>query len=84
MLYFSLYIGIGIFFTFSNVYYHQIGISGTQIGIINTVAPLVGVFSTVLWGFWSDRSGKTRLLFAVSTGGAALAVLSIGSARASG
>ena len=38
----------------------------------------MGVFSTVLWGFWSDRSGKTCLLFAVSTGGAALAARSIG------
>jgi PPP family 3-phenylpropionic acid transporter len=31
----------------------------------------------VLWGFWSDRSGDTRRLFAAATGGAALAVLSL-------
>lgn len=77
LLYFTLYFGTGIFFTFSNVYYRHIGLSGTQIGIINTVAPLVGVFSSVLWGFWSDRSGDTRRLFAAATGGAALAVLSV-------
>ena len=77
VLYFSLFVGTGIFFTFSNVYYRHIGLSGTQIGLISTMAPLVSVFSAVLWGFLADRTGNTRRLFAIATGGAALMALSL-------
>ena len=66
-LYFLLFAAQGIYFTFINVYYSTIGLSGSQIGLINTVSPLVGMFSSPGWGLWSDRSGRTRRLLAVAT-----------------
>ncbi len=62
---------------FINVYYASIGLSGTQIGLINTVSPLVGMFSSPSWGVLSDRTGKTRRLLAITTLGAILTSLAI-------
>ncbi len=61
-LYFILFAATGVYGTFINVYYASTGLSGTQIGLVNTVAPAVGMFSGPLWGLLSDRTGRTRLL----------------------
>ncbi|MCS7060670.1 MAG: MFS transporter, partial [Anaerolineae bacterium] len=67
---YALYFGgLGIYFTFINVYYRSIGLSGAQIGLLNTVAPLVGLFAGTVWGLLSDRFGRTRLLLMVATVG---------------
>ena len=65
-LYFLVFAAIGIFSTFINLYYQNIGLDGTQIGLINTVSPLVGIFSALLGGMLSDRFGKNRVLFVIS------------------
>ena len=80
-LYFVIFAGIGVFSTFISVYYREIGLSGVQIGLLNTVGPLVGMFSAALWGMLNDRFGKTRLLLAVSCLGALLAALGLGGAQ---
>lgn len=69
LLFFFQYAAIGVFFIFLNVYYRNAGLSGTQIGIINMVTGLVGVGSSVLWGYISDRSGLTRYLIAFGAAG---------------
>jgi PPP family 3-phenylpropionic acid transporter len=80
-LYFFYFAGVGTFFPFLSVYYLSLGLSGTQIGLINTLGPLVGIFSTTLWGVLSDRFGKTRVLLAVATLGAMLAVTGLSRAQ---
>jgi MFS transporter, PPP family, 3-phenylpropionic acid transporter len=80
-LYFFLFTANGVFFSFINVYYHSIGLSGVQIGLINTLAPLIGIFGSTFWGLLSDRLGRTRLLMMIAAGGAALAALGIGAMR---
>lgn len=77
ILYFLLFAAQGVYFTFINVYYAGIGLSGTQIGLINTVSPLVGMFSSPGWGLLSDRSGKTRRWLAIATLGVIVASLAI-------
>ncbi len=76
-LYFFLFAGNGIFFTYINVYYRSIGLSGVQIGLINTLAPLIGIFGSTLWGLLSDRFGRTRLLLGIAAAGAAIGALGI-------
>ena len=76
-LYFLVFAAIGALFPFLNIYYYGIGLSGTQIGLINTVAPLVGAFSAVFWGMLNDRMGKIRLLLTLSTLGVIGAVLAL-------
>jgi MFS transporter, PPP family, 3-phenylpropionic acid transporter len=80
-LYFFFFAGAGIYFTFINVYYRSLGLSGFQIGIINTLAPMIGIFGSLLWGMLSDRFGKIRLLLMAAALGAAVTSLGIGAAR---
>jgi PPP family 3-phenylpropionic acid transporter len=69
VLFFFQFAAIGVFFTYLNVYYHEAGLSGTQIGIINMSTSLIGMAGTVVWGYISDRTGKTRLLIAMGAAG---------------
>ncbi|HEX9013308.1 MAG TPA: major facilitator superfamily domain-containing protein 6 [Anaerolineaceae bacterium] len=80
-LYFFYFAAFGVFTVFINVYYHNIGLSGVQIGWINAVAPLVGIFAGPLWGYLSDRTGRPRALIAVGIVGSALGVLGISAVR---
>lgn len=80
-LYFIFGAAIGVFFPFINVYYRQMGLSGMQIGLIATLAPLCGALSTTFWGLLNDRFGKIRLLLAIISGGALVTVLFLAQAR---
>jgi MFS transporter, PPP family, 3-phenylpropionic acid transporter len=80
-LYFLYYAAYGIFVTYANLYYHSIGLSGTQIGLVNTLAPLVGIFSGALWGMVNDRFGRIRLLLLLTGTGTILSVLGLSQAR---
>ena len=68
LLFFFQFAAIGAYFTYLNIYYHQAGLSGTQIGLLNMTTSLIGVASTALWGYLSDLTGRNRYLIA---GGAA-------------
>lgn len=79
LLYFFFFAGQGIFFTFVNVYYNGIGLTGIQIGLLNTVGPLVGMISSPIWGMISDRTGKTRRVLLTAVAGVILASLALSS-----
>jgi len=79
-LYFIYYAGLGTYSTFIGVYYASLGLSGTQIGLINTVIPIVGMFSGPLWGMLSDRSGKTRALLMLAVLGLIASTLALSEA----
>ncbi len=76
-LYFFLFAGLGIFAPFLNVYYNGIGISGTQIGLINTLGPLIAIFAGPMWGLLCDRLGRLRLLLGIVILGAIGSVLGL-------
>ncbi len=81
LLYFLLFAAIGVFAPFVNVYYRSIGLSGTQIGLINTLGPLAGMLSAALCGMLNDRFGRTRLLLAVGILGAITGALILARVR---
>ncbi|HCE17566.1 MAG TPA: hypothetical protein DEQ80_06880 [Anaerolinea thermolimosa] len=64
LLFFLIYAGIGVNFTFINVFYASKGLTGTQIGLIAMVAALVGMVGAALWGYLADRTGQARLIMA--------------------
>jgi MFS transporter, PPP family, 3-phenylpropionic acid transporter len=64
---------VGVYFTFINVYYHEAGMTGTQIGLIIMSAGLVGVVASVFWGNLSDRIGSSRQLLVIGGIGALIA-----------
>lgn len=70
-LFFFQFAGVGVFLTFINVFLHNAGMTGTQIGVIGTIAGLCGMMSATLWGYLSDRTGHTRLILMIGTTGAA-------------
>jgi MFS transporter, PPP family, 3-phenylpropionic acid transporter len=83
-LYFFYYAAIGAFFAFINVYFQKIGLTGTQIGLVNTVGPLFGILSGTLWGMLIDRTGKTRLFLITAAFGVSAASLAIWRTQAFG
>lgn len=80
-IYFINYSGFAIFLPFINIYYRNIGLSGFEIGIINTLSPLIGMLSGPLWGILNDRFGKTRVLLGIAVTGSILAVWGISAAN---
>lgn len=72
LLSFFQFAAVGIYYTFLNVYYKEVGLSGTQIGLISMVAGIVGIAGTFLWGYLSDRTGQPRLLIATGALGGLL------------
>jgi PPP family 3-phenylpropionic acid transporter len=73
LLYFFQFAAVGIYYTFLNVYFRDTGLSGTQIGLLNMAAAIVGVVSSLAWGYLGDRTGKPRFIIAGGAAGALLA-----------
>ncbi len=83
-LYFFVYAGLGILLPFLNIHFREIGLSGTQIGLINTLGPLVAIFSGPIWGMMADRLGRMRLLLGIVTLGAMFAVMGLSAVKSFG
>ena len=65
--------GLGIFFPFFSLYLREnAALSGTQVGAVLAMLPLVGLAAPALWGQLADRSGSgARVLGLVTLGSAA-------------
>jgi PPP family 3-phenylpropionic acid transporter len=80
LVWFFCLAGLGTFFPFFSMYLHEnAGLSGTQVGRILAILPLMGIFAQPLWGQVADRTGsRSRVLaavaFAAALGYAALAL----------
>jgi MFS transporter, PPP family, 3-phenylpropionic acid transporter len=77
LLYFVYFAGNGIFFTYINVYYRDLGLSGTQIGVINTLCPLAGILGLTTFGVLNDRFGRTRFFLMIAIAGGTCTALAI-------
>jgi PPP family 3-phenylpropionic acid transporter len=77
VLYFFLFAAMGIFVPFLNVYFNEIGLSGTQIGFVNTLGPLIAIFSGPMWGLLCDQLGRLRMVLAIVILGAIVSVLAL-------
>lgn len=65
--------GLGIFFPYYGLYLRQnLGLRGTQAGLVLAVIPLVGLLTQPLWGQLADRTGSRRLVLAVVSAGLAV------------
>lgn len=54
-LYLFIYYGFGAFSPLITQYYKSIHLTGTQIGMISAVAPVVSIIAQPMWGFICDR-----------------------------
>jgi PPP family 3-phenylpropionic acid transporter len=74
-IYMFFFGGVGFYMTFINVYYHDAGLSGTQIGLIAMASGLAGFGGGSLSGYLSDRTGQARIVLAVSAVGCAVVAM---------
>jgi PPP family 3-phenylpropionic acid transporter len=74
--YFLLFAGIASVSPFIVLYYQGLGFTGTQIGLLTGIAPLVTLFSAPLWTGFADATRRHRLLmsFAILCGVITLSV----------
>ncbi|MGN7469491.1 MFS transporter [Brevibacillus sp. SAFN-007a] len=54
-LYLFVYYGFGAFSPLITQYYNSISLTGTQIGLISAVAPVVSIVAQPMWGVFCDR-----------------------------
>ena len=84
VLYFLFFAGVGAYWPFINVYFNEIGLTGTQIGMVNTLSPLVGIIAATIWGMLNDRLGNPRLLLLMAGPGNIIAALLLASGNSFG
>ncbi len=77
ILYFFYFAAFGVMTTFLNVYYHDAGLSGVEIGLLASILPLVSIFAAPVWGMWSDRTGQVKRLLTIANIGIIFAVCGI-------
>jgi len=55
--YLCYFVAVATYTPYLSLYLHAIHLNGSQIGLIASLAPLVGVVLPPLWGTLSDRFG---------------------------
>jgi MFS transporter, PPP family, 3-phenylpropionic acid transporter len=65
-LYFVFYAGIACWGPYIVLYYQRLGLTGTQIGLLNAITPLGMAFLAPLWGYAADSRSAHRLILRVA------------------
>src|SRR5579875_3775511 len=84
LFYLLYYAAAGIYLPYVALYLHAIGLDGSQIGLVSSVVPLVGMALQPLWGTLSDRYGWRKRLLVLSPLTAALAAPAVALAHSFG
>jgi len=71
---FFLYAGIAFVAPFIVLYYQELGFTGTQIGLLTGITPLVTFFSATLWTGFADRIRRHRLLMSIALFGGVVVI----------
>src|SRR4030095_960338 len=82
-LFWFVYFGsLGIFFPYFALYLREnAGLSGTQVGVVLAIAPLIGMIAQPFWGQIADRTGARSRMLALLTLRTALGYLGLGAAE---
>lgn len=64
--YFGFYAGIACWAPYIVLYYQQLGLSGSQIGILNAITPLGMAFLAPVWGSLADTYNAHRLILRIA------------------
>ncbi|UFJ39771.1 MFS transporter [Brevibacillus humidisoli] len=54
-LYLFIYYGLGAFYPLISQYYQSIQLTGTQIGTVSSITPIISIIAQPLWGMVCDR-----------------------------
>jgi len=79
-IFWFIYFGsLGIFFPYFSLYLREnAGLSGTELGVILAIPPLVGMIAQPFWGQVADRTGARSGILAWLTLGTAMGYLGLG------
>src|SRR6185369_3014406 len=72
LFWFVYFASLGIFYPYFSLYLREnAGLTGTEVGLILAISPLVGMVAQPFWGQLADRTGKRGRLLALLTLGTA-------------
>ena len=78
LIWFFCMAGMGFIFPFYSLYLRaNVGLSGTQVGAVLAMLPLVAVATQALWGQLADRTGERSRVLATLAGGASLGYVAL-------
>ena len=82
-LFWFTYMGsLGIFFPYFSLYLREnAALSGTQLGLVLAVPPLIGMVAQPFWGQVADRTGARSRVLAILSLGTAVGYLALGYAQ---
>lgn len=72
IFYFCFFTAVGCLAPYLNVYFGEIGLTGSQIGFLSSLTPLMTLFSAALWSGLTDRLRIHRLVLSLALAGVAL------------
>jgi PPP family 3-phenylpropionic acid transporter len=75
--YFMYYAAAAALVPFLVVYYQDLGLTGTQIGFLASIPPLVSLFSAPFWGVLADLTQRHKLSLLIAMSGAILLALAL-------
>lgn len=75
LFYFLLFASYSGYAMFRNVFFEEIGMTGTQMGIVGFLFPMCTILVQPLWGLVADWKGVSKPILYVSAVGAGVAVL---------
>lgn len=79
LFWFAYFGSLGIFFPYFALYLREnAGLTGTQLGIVLAISPLMGMIAQPLWGQIADRTGARGRILAWLTLGTAVGYLFLG------
>ncbi len=81
-LFWFIYMGaLGVFFPYYGLYLREnAGLSGTELGLVLAIVPMIGIVAQPFWGQVADRTGARSRILALLAVGTALGSLAIGRA----
>jgi MFS family permease len=82
LFWFTYFGSLGIFYPYFTLYLREnAGLTGTQVGFVLAISPLIGMIAQPLWGQVADRTGARTRVLAFLTLGTALGYLGLGYAE---
>jgi len=82
LFWFTYFGSLGIFYPYFTLYLREnAGLTGTQVGFVLAISPLIGMIAQPLWGQVADRTGARTRVLAILTFGTAFGYLGLGYAQ---
>ena len=80
LFWFTYFGSLGIFYPYFSLYLREnAGLSGTELGIVLAISPMIGMIAQPFWGQVADRTGARSGILAWLTLGTALSYFVLGS-----